>query len=513
VKTKRQKRELALPEIGPFGLLKHWLVSTFFKVNGTVLPKDRSSQEAPAGNTLSTLPFATVIAPFDFQMLKVLKKLWLKNPDFSQYVMNVESLGNTGHSITVDAASDSQAEAALVRINESASRVYANGAGVDGLINAYLDQLAWAGAISSEDVVDLPRRRVDQVVIVPVEQIRFRYLEGRYVPHQQPGTLTAVSASPLGLIPLNAETYRYYAVQTMENSPYAKPPATAAVDIMCGPQQDSIDNLGHIVQKFGILGLIAFLVKKPPAKPGELDNEYKSRLQTYLTNVRDTVASNFNKGLLVGWKGEHEVDHANVASDGRGAAGIFQIIEELAFSGMGSMAAFHGRNYTTTETFADVIYSILSAQVLNRQRLVKRRQERTYVLDLMLAGIPFDGLSLQFNGVEARNELQKAEAEQIRQAMVLERARTGIISPDQAAQELGYDAAFDPELLSSNPEVAQALRARFRAKRGGVSATCRFDRNAQRYRFLPSRIELAGDSVEDGQLENETLLPFKKKAA
>ena len=65
---------------------------------------------------------------------------------------------------------------------------------------------------------------------VPVEQIRFRYLEGEYRPFQQTGG-TVPSAQPnrwSGLVELNPATYHYYALQTIEHSPYAKPPATAA---------------------------------------------------------------------------------------------------------------------------------------------------------------------------------------------------------------------------------------------------------------------------------------------
>ncbi|PYS72731.1 MAG: hypothetical protein DMF69_06930, partial [Acidobacteria bacterium] len=166
-------------------------------------------------------------------------------------------------------------------------------------------------------------------------------------------------------------------------------------------------------------------------------------------------------------------------------------------------------NYTTTETFADVIYSILAAQVVNRQRLVKRRQEQTYRLDLILAGIQVDSLSLNFNRVEARNELQKAQAEEIRQQMIFERAHEGIISADDAAQELGYESAFDPELLSSKPGVAKGTSEGLRAKRG-FSATFRFDRAAQRYRFTSSTIEVASEPVGAA---DDKVVEFKKKAA
>ena len=509
----QQKGSSAIREIGLFGLIREWVVASLRRFDGAELPDNgRSSVEHNQG-TFGALAFGSVVPPFDLQILTTLKKLWLCNPDFSQHVSNSESLGNTGHTLTVDAVSDSQAEAALSRINEAAARIYQNGAGVDGLINAYLDQLAWAGALSSEDVVDFAGRRVDQVVLVPVEQIRFRYLDGKYVPHQQPSMFNALGSarSPLGLIPLNPETYHYYAIQTIENLPYAKPPATAAVELMMGAQHDAIDNIKWIVKKLGILGLVAFLVKKPSARTGESESEFKRRAERYLADTKEKLDGNFNRGLLVGYKGEHDINHANVASDGRGSREIFQVIEELVFSGMGSMAAFHGRNYTTTETFADVIYSILAAQVLNRQRLVKRRQEQTNRLDLRLAGIQVDGASLQFNRVEARNELQKAQAEEIRQRVVLERARAGIISPDQAAQELGYESAFDPELLSGQPTVAKELRAQKRANVHGFSATYRFDRAAQRYRFMSSTIEIA--SEPDDAATDNVLKLLKKKAA
>jgi hypothetical protein len=98
----------------------------------------------------------------------------------------------------------------------------------------------------------------------------------------------------------------------------------------------------------------------------------------------------------------------------------------------------------------------------------------------------------------------------IRQTMIYERADKGTISPDQAAQELGYDAAFDPERLTDK-NVAQTLGARFGARaRDHVTATLAFDRSAQRYRFESSRIEIAGGSVEADN--SDVVIPLKKKA-
>lgn len=496
--------------------LVNWIAS-FRRVDGIQLPPDgRSSVESIPGQFTQSA-IGSVLFPFPHGTLRALKCLWLQNPDLSQYVANIVHLGNTGHKLTIDAASDSVAEAALNRINEAASRIYQNGAGVDGLINAYLAQIAVFGALSSEDVVNFAGRRVDQTVLVPVEQIRFRFIDGNYVPHQQPLNLFGFQKSQaqggvLGLIPLNPETYKYYAVQTVENSPYARPPAIAALDMIEGPQKDSIDNIKWIVQKLGILGLVIVNLTKPPRKPGEEDAQYHVRAGKYLSAVKEVLSGNFKNGLLVLFN-DQKVDHANVVSDARGSSEIFRVIEEQVMSGLAMQPAFFGRTDSTTETYADVVYSLLVAQVLNMQRLAKRRQEQTYKLDLRLAGIQVDDVSLAFNRTEARDEHRKAESEQIRQQMILEKAKTGIISPDEAAQELGYEAAFDPELINGvQPAVAGGAGANLWAKRSGFSAAFRFDRSSQRYRLVSSRIEIASEaSVEAETLDN--VLPLKKKAA
>lgn len=504
-------------QTGVIERLANWIAS-FRRVDGIELPNEgRSSVENVTGGYLSSLAIGSVIPEIPFETLRILKRLSICNPDFSQMVGNIIALGNTGHQITVDAASDSVAEAALTRINDAAPRLYPNGAGIDGLINAYLRQSVVFGALSSEDVVDFAGKRVEKVVIVPIEQIRFRYIDGQYVPHQQPTSWLGLRTrenrgiGPLGLIPLNPNTYRYLALETIENSPYAKPPATAAVDLLEGPQKDAIDNIKYIVQKFGILGMVAVNLTKPPHRPGESDEQYAKRAQTYLQSVREVLSGNFMKGLLVLFN-DQKVQHTNVVSDARGAAEFFQTIEELAFSGMGSMAWAHGRNYTTTETFADVVYNILLSQMMNHQRLAKRRVERTYDLDLMLAGIPVDNVTVEFNRAEARDVLKKAQADQAKQSMAIERARVGITSPDQCAQELGYQQAEDPELLSAGKDVATMLSARRLSglTRKGVTATCRFDRTSQRYRLVSSRIELASDPIE---ADSSNLIDFKKKAA
>lgn len=461
-------------------------------------PNGRSSIESDLSSTM--MGYLHTLggdhSAIDFSMLRCLKSLWIHNPDFSQYVANIVNLGNSGHQLLVDAANGEQAEAVMGRLNAAASRIYQNAAGVDGLINAYLAQIAWSGALSSEDVVNLAARRIEQVVMVPVEQIRFRYLEGEYRAFQHARGSSAMvggSAWP-GMVELNRDTYHYYALQTIENSPYAKPPASAAVGILTGAQNDAIENIKFIAKKLGLLGLVSVSVTPPPKGVNESDTEYQGRAQKYLSSVRSVLDKDFNKGMLVTYR-DQKVEHANVASDASGAYDIFRIIEEQAMSGLAMPPAFFGRTDATTETYADVVYNLLLAQIGNIQRLAKRRQEATYRLELRLNGIDNVGVSVQFNRAHARNPVNQAQAEQLRVQTALEKVRAGIVSVDQAAQELGYEAAFDAGSLvketghSVLPGTMKKERPHHR-----IPYPFSFDRASQSYRFVPPRIELFSDA-------------------
>lgn len=493
-----------------FETIKHWLAN-LRRAGGMELPDlGRSSVEPLSGLISQALRgFGTVSPVVNFEALKLLKNLSIWNPDFSQYVSNVITLGNTGHQMIVAAPSAQRAEAAAARLNEAASRLYDNGAGVDGLFNTYFRQIAWAGALSSEDVVDFAGGRVERVVIVPVEQIRFDYMDGRYVPFQQADSILGLQHGPLGLVRLNEHTYRYYALETVENSPYALPPATAALAPITGAQTDMMESIKSIVKKFGLLGLISFACTPPPKKPGETETEYQGRSKKYLAAVAEAVKPSIRDGLLLHFR-DQKADKTSITGDARGADALWGLNEQQVISGLRGFPAFFGRTDSTTETYADVVYNFMLAQAWNVQRLVKRRHEATCRLDLRLGGVEMDSVSVQFNRAHARDPLREAQADQIRVLTAISKAEAGFISPDQAAQELGYESAFDPELLSSHPEAAGSLRRMgVGAGRESFSATFRFDRGSQRYRFIPSRIELSG-AVE---ADSSNVIALKKKAA
>lgn len=482
---------------------KNWLFASLKRYQGLELPDlGRSSvEDVPTlgnrvGQALSQ--FGGLQPEISFQALELLKCLMVYNPLMSQFVQNITNLGNTGHQVVIEAANASQAEAALKRINETAARLWPHGAGVDGLINQYFTDIAWSGALSSEDEVNFAARRVEKVVLVPVEQIRFDWDGQNYLPYQLPKHSLALNRGAVGMIPLNSETYRYYALSSIGNSPYAKPPGTAALEDLSGTYADGKANLKAILKKYGLLGFAAMQVTPPPKKQGtETEDEYQKRAKSYLSKVGEAVAGMWHKGLLLMFR-DQKIEFHNVTGNTTGVKDIFELIEAQVFNGFGMQPSLFGRVHSTTETFADVVWSQLDAQVTNVRRLPKRRMERTYTLDLLLAGVPFNSISVRFNKTPSRNALKEAQAEEARVRIAIEKAKAGIISPDQAAQELGYDSAFDPDLLSAQSTVAVQLRKMSLSRavaKGGFSATFQFDRSAQRYRFDASIIELSTASV------------------
>ncbi|MBX7170159.1 MAG: hypothetical protein K1X72_04325 [Pyrinomonadaceae bacterium] len=491
--------------------LVNYLLTQLGAVNGLDLPDNgRSSQEKNFSNLLSKFSqhYENVSPVFDLNLLKTIRLLWLFNPDFSQYEQNIVNLGNPGHKLIVNTASDALTETITTRLNESATRLYQNG-GVDGLMNQYLSQTAVFGAVSSEDVVNIPARRVEKVVIVPVEDIRFMYdeAENRYKPYQRAYRF-GDNTNPYGRIPLNENTYQYYALKLVENSPYAKPPALAAVEAILTMQKDAVDNVKYVAKKLGLLGIVLAKVRRLSKLGSESEGEFKDRSGKYLGMLRDRLQDSMSRGLVAHFD-DQTIDFKSPTNDSRGFYDLFRVIEEQVMSGFAMQPAFFGRTDSTTETYADVVYNLLLAQVGNMQRLAKRRQEQTYRLDLRLAGIDFDSLIIQFNKAHARKPLEEAQAKQAEQSIILEKARSGIISPDQAANELGYDSAFDPQLLTDKPSAASLLRQMWVEQGANKTITLSFNQDLQRYEFKPETIVVD----EPKQLAAKNVVDFEKKKA
>jgi hypothetical protein len=431
---------------------------------------------------------------FDAELLQTIQNLALYNPDFTQFVNQMISLGNQGHTISVQAATSQNIESVITRINERSANLYKSGAGVDGLLNAYGRQLAEAGAVSSEDVVDLQARCVSKVVIVPTDQIRFRYEQetDQFVPIQM--AVGIVKNASGNLIDLNPLTYAYYPWVTPQNSPYAIPPGLGAVDTLINSQAKILASVPHIANKQSLLGLLSVLVPQVRNNPNETPEEYTSRSNKYLAAWKAALSGNISNGLLIAFKGT-EVNHTPTSGDSQGFSDIHQISEEQVFSGLNVPASLMGRSYAVAETWAKVVYEAYKGYNKNLWLPAKRRHERTLRLDCRLAGLSFDSISLTFNKMPSLNPKEEAEAVQVHTETELVKAGNGMVSPDEAAQACGYEGWFDPSLIngaSTAPATAN----------NALTAKLVWNSERQKYDLQRERIEIS---------TNENLVDLAKK--
>jgi len=445
----------------------------------------RSSQEDTGslfdriGSFNSQFDTLTPIVPFE--VLDFLEKAALTSPDMAHVVNNIKALANNGHEIIIVSDNDNMVEAAQQTLNERAQNIYPRSAGVDGLINHYIDQLCFSGAISSEDVANAQLNGVEKVVFVPTPSIRFRYIDGEYRPFQK---LKSELLGDNSLIPLNDETYRYYAFRTFENQPYAVPMFVSSIEPLL-TQMDMQKNVKYVMRKFGLLGLVAMALKPPTKMANETGSEFETRKKTYLNDVVTALQDNFFKGLMVTYN-DQEIQHHNITGEARGAKDVWDLNEEQMASSMLVDPLFMGRAFNTTETFGNVVYRFIVGHVENVRRLVKRRMERTYELHLRLAEIFVDDVIFAFNPQPARDPLATEEAFSLKQRSVIERVQNGMIPPDVGAQELGYDNWFDVSRLDGvMPGAGAALRAN-----GRSPLRFRYDQGLNRYRFIRQRLSL-----------------------
>jgi hypothetical protein len=469
-----------------------------FPVSG--LPQN-GRQSSDSNNTLSNFnsKYNYINPIFDTELLQTIQNLALFNPDFTQFVNQMISLGNQGHQIKVKASNGQQIEAVVNRINERSANLYKSGAGVDGLLNAYARQMAEAGAVSSEDVVDLQRKCVSKVVLVPTNQIRFRYDEtvDEYIPLQ---LTTGYVGKNGNIVELNPLTYGYYPWVTPQNSPYAIPPGLGAVETIVNSQAKILESIPHIANRKSLLGLLSILINPLKALPNESEGETTERFNRHLKRWRDALSGNISDGLLLAYKGT-EVKHTQTTGDSQGFAELHQVSEEQVFSGMNVPASLMGRSYAVAETWAKVVYEAYKGYNKNLFLPIKRRHERTLRLDCRLAGLAFDSISVAFNKMPSLNPQDEAQTIKIETETALLKARSGMISPDMAANENGYETYFDPNLLNGSNSTST----------GNSFAALVYDQQNQKYFVQPEQIPLISqENVIDLSKKKTKVLDFQR---
>jgi len=409
-------------------------------IGGIPVPVGRRSEAPDSFGSLMGMAngFLSCVDPkVPYNFLEIISKLCLTNPDFSQAVDNVVSLGNNGHQLLINADSARRIDKALKRLNKLADRIM-----IENLINRLFRQAAIYGALSHEWIVNKSLTEMQTYAMVPVRDIRFQYdkEQSRYVSRQL--------SSKGDLIELNENTYTYSALEQDENSPYGIPPFVAALRHAM-VQIDVTDNIAFVIKKLGLLGVFDVVMKQPPAQEGESNDDFINRITSELNSLANNLIENYRNGMMAHYD-NMELNHTAVSTDMRGVKDLNQMIEEQVMSGLRQDPAMLGRAYSTTETYGEVVYTKMVNSLDNVRRHVKFVIEKGYELDLLMGGIIISSLAMDFSGNSSFKPKEQAETSQIATDTAISRMDAGLISPDQAAQEIGYEKAYSQGLPSDS---------------------------------------------------------------
>lgn len=374
--------------------------------------------------------FDQTTPPVPFELIDDIEKLVLCTPDLSQAVERTISFANTGHQVSFEGLSETETARAREELDNFSAKAFKPAAGIDSAVDALFRQMTIRGALSAEAVPEADFSGIRKIVLVPVKQVRFKRDENNdHKPYQ-----TGIGQD----VDLNENQYMYIPLQRNEDSPYGIPPFVAALDTARN-QKEFMDRIKEVIKKIGLLGFI-HVKKRPPQNNNESPEEYKKRLKKNLEEFAKSLRTNFSSGVLASYD-DVSVDHKTVTGDARGAADLFQIGEEQLASGIDMDPSLLGRSYSTTETYAGVVYESFLSKLRGRQRIVKRFLEKVYWLHLVLKGFKVNKVRVTFNPARSLSPQSEAQAENFRLINIQLKENAGWIDADQAAREAGYTKA------------------------------------------------------------------------
>lgn len=416
------------------------------------LPTSRVSDPDLGLNTLvQNLGPQYKVVNYDFvvEIIDIIRNLVKFNPDLSQALNNVVTLGNTGHKVFFDrSVPQEQVDKMRRRLNQR-SKSWATGvAGMDGLVNKMISQLIISGALSNEWVPENDLSGIKNCTLVKPDSIRYVLADDKttYLPYQLLKNTLSASVKDT-MIPLNPETYKYFGMNGDTEIPYGFPSYMPALPRIVA-QQNMEKNIDFIVDTMGLIGFLEFLMDKPEQNTGESDAQFSSRLDNLLGQAKTRISQGFKDGVVAGFRGDHEFKFNSAGSrDLSSLLNIFKNNEQQIFSAIKSDPTLAGRDYNTSETQITVIFMKMLSELKNIQNIVKHNLEFGYSLDLRLAGFKFEYLTVQFNRSTIQDDLKYQQAEEIKIRNVISKYVLGVISHEQVTDELGYEDSAEGKPL------------------------------------------------------------------
>lgn len=387
-------------------------------------------------------------------LLKVLpqiRKLSIVDDNLSLALNDLVLLTNTGHKIKFDPEVPADQVKKMRDHLIEKSKTWVDGvANMDNFAAKLIAQAYLCGCISNEWVPDNDMKGIKSCFMINPENIRWVYdkRKQRYFPYQYtPGTVgdTPLSNVKDTYLKLNSRTYKYFAVNGFGETPYGIPPWLPALRTIAKLYRMD-ENIDNMLTLMGLLGFLEVKVEKPTQEDGESDVAYIGKLDNFLRKTQKEVVHGMSKGVVTGFMDDHEFEFHPTTKDISGVDYLYgenlkKVANSLKFPG-----TFMGLNTTGgTETGLSIIFTKMLSQLRNVQNIVGENLSIGYRYELLMAGFKFKTLTVEFNPSTITDLLKTEQANEYKIRNVSNKYNMGIISQEQAADELGYDAPAEKE--------------------------------------------------------------------
>lgn len=363
------------------------------------------------------------------------------NADVSHTVWQRIQLASTELTYTFDS---SVPDRTMNRMHKALENLYTSiykGRGVQSFMDDILNDLIVFGAISVEAEINNPLSQgIKEFVKVEVSTVRWVYTDGEYVVYQLDNTGQKNVLNPI--------TYTYLPLLADSKGVYGVPMLLPAIPFQA-LEVDMLNSFATVVKRFGVLGLATVMLKNISNKEDtESDEAYQNRISFILNETANQIDQNLAKGLLVGSSEDHDISLQGNNINSSGLDAVFDTFDTYKSSALKTSPAMLGREMTSTDTFGRVVLEINSKTIQSMQEKLTQTLDRLGQLHLRLLGFRpayYSTLKHSLSMPTLRDKLKEAQAEGVKTDTIIKQRDAGFISNNQAAQQLGYDSAYQPD--------------------------------------------------------------------
>lgn len=393
-----------------------------------------------------------IVPELILKVLPQIRKLAMLDDNLSLALNDLVLLTNTGHKIKFDPQVPAdQVKKMRDHLNEKCKTWVDGIANTDNFVSKLIAQAYLTGCISNEWVIDNDLKGIKSCFMVEPENIRWVYdkRKQRYFPYQY--MVGTKGDTPIGsnvkdfYMKLNPKTYKYFAINGYSEVPYGIPPWLPALRTIAKLYRMD-QNVDNLLTLMGLVGFLEVKVAKPTQEDGESDNAYISKLDGFLLKTQREIMKGVSNGVVTGFQDDHEFNFHTATKDMNGVSELYSEAQRKVANSLKYPGTFMGLNTTGgTETGLSIIFTKMLSQLRAVQSIVAADLEIGYRYELLLAGFNFKTLKVEFNPSTITDILKTEQANEYKIRNTSNKYQMGIISQEQAADELGYDAPAEKE--------------------------------------------------------------------